>query len=823
MSEIIKKLNNVISICEDLIVLRTWKVVTQISIVSTGALESDFDENQVVQNIISAFKISSEDAINFLQKDVVIRNNISQEFADKLADRFSQQGLKVVVRQANVVQDCNDKETLQATLNNSPESKADFEKLLKGEFTQNKVSFSYRWSLLLALMMSFITPIIYVGILLSLLYSFILYGGFLSNHLGDISGTFLKILAVIIPYFIMTILIVFLITPLFSSYARPKYFEMRRADGPALYNLIAVMCEKIGVPFPDQICLDTEVNASAGPVYGYSSLSQKKLRLTIGLPFLLGLNVRQFSGILAHEFGHFAQSFAMKTYYIIYAISLWFQQRAYQPDTLDEQLEEWSDKADWHFSVTLAISGAQFAIKVTRLIFKLLYKLNFRLIQNVSRAMEYDADSYESRFVGSNQFEKTSVTMRKLFYAAGQAHQVNKASWNDDRLLANLPQAIIDFADKTDQEIIKTIHEDMQIETTSAMDSHPADNDRISHVECRNDLGIFHCEFPAKQLVKSIDKLCELVTIDAYKLMGINNPSQYVVANHKLIDRDQRKQSLQQSYKTFFNESSHGRLLNLTPLLQELPKTHIECMNSIRKLKPEFSLSIDKFYTLLEQVNVASLAKAYWQSGVKIDPVDFNIKASNMREVESEIGNIKHEMKQLQNSMYFIDQLFYQRILFNKEQLTQEQNREVDELLNNLQAMYPLESILIDLQRHTYLFHNLLKSADEIHEKIMPTIDKLADSVLLLSDRVIGEAKNIKISDEKFNTLGQFIESWTGTLPTRKNSFQLDDHFTTADQICKAIHYQYYWQFAEITLLCCNAERSNKITSLCFPEQDLAS
>lgn len=793
--------------------------MTEISVVSTGALESDFDESQVIQNIISSFKISSEDAINFLQKDVVIRNNISQEFADKLANRFSQQGLKVVIKQHKAVPDKTDKEATQATLNRSPESKEDFEKLLTGEFIHNKVSFSYRWSLLLALMASLVTPIIYIGILLSLLYSLVLYGGFLSNHLGEVSGIFLKISAVIIPYFIMAVLILFLIKPIFSGYAKPKYFEMRRADAPALYNLIAIMCEKIGVPFPEQICLDTEVNASAGPVYGYSSLSQKKLRLTIGLPFLLGLNVRQFSGILAHEFGHFAQSFAMKTYYIINSISLWFQQRAYQPDTLDEQLEEWSE-ADWHFVVTLAIWGAQLAIKLTRLIFKLLYKLNFRLIQNVSRAMEYDADSYESRFVGSNQFETTSITMRKLFYAAGAVHQVNKASWNDERLLANLPQAIADFAEKTDPEIIKSIHEDMKNEKTSAMDSHPADNDRISHVEGRNDSGIFHSEFPAKQLVKSVDKLCELVTIDTYKLMGINNPSRYVVANHKLIDRDQRKQSLQQSYQTFFNESCYGRLLNLTPSLQELPQTHIECMNSIRQLKPEFTLNIDKFYALLERVNIASLAKAFWQSGIKIDPEDFNVTASNMREVESEIGNLKNDMKQQQNALHAVDQLFYQRIIFNKKLLTKAQNTELDELLNSLQTMYRLETIIIALQRHIYLFHSLLKSADELHEKIMPTLDKLADSVLLLSGQAMNDAKNIEILDEKFNTLAEFIESWTGTLPTRRNSYQLDEHFDTADQICKAIHYQYYWQFAEIALLCCNAERSNKITSLCFPEQD---
>ena len=793
--------------------------MTQLSVISTGTLEAGFKESQVVHNIISAFKLTSEDAVKLLEKNAVIRKNVSQDFADKLADRFSKHGLKVVLKQNQTPKKKAHSETLQSTLSNTYESKEDFEKLLTGEFTRSKISFSYRCSLLLALMVSLIAPIVYVSVLFSLLYLGGYYASFLSDNLGNISGGFLKLSAIIIPYFIITVLTLFLLRPLFSSYQKPKYFEMRRIDGPALFNLIDVMCERISVPFPDQICLDTEVNASAGAMYGYSSLGQKKLRLTIGLPLLLGLNVRQFSGILAHEFGHFAQSSAMKTYYVVNAINFWFCHRAYVPDTWDERLEEWSDKADWHLVGTLSIFAAQQAIKLTRCIFKLLYKLNYRLTQYMSRAMEYDADSYESRFVGSNQFEPTSINMRKLCYATSQVNQVNKDSWNDERLLANLPLATIYFAEKTDETIEKCIKQDMQDGKTSSTDSHPADNDRIKHIAKRNDPGIFTSEFPAKQLIKSIDKLCEAVTIDTYTRMGIHNPRKHIVANHKLIDRDERKEALQLSYQTFFNGSSNGRLLNLTPLLEEKPENHIQCMNAIRKLQPQFSLDLDKFYQQLQQINQATLAKAYWQSNIQIDPADFNLKANNIREVEYELGNLNSEMKQQQKTLFTIDQLFYQRILFNKTLLSDEQKTELDSLLKNLQAMYVLEPIIIALQCHIYQFNCLLNCADELHEQIMPTVNRLADLTLAASHQATREAKNIKIADEKFRNMAEFIESWSGTLPTQKQIYQLDEHFDTADEICKAIHYQYYWHFAEVAELCSQAERLHKISPLSFPPQ----
>jgi Zn-dependent protease with chaperone function len=793
----------------------------QLSVISTGILENEFEEQKVIHNIITTFKLSAEDAKQLLKKESVIRKNVTHDFADKLVKQFSKFGLKVEIRENKTPQKKKENIILQPKLSNTPETKEEFEKLLSGEFVQEKVSTNYRYSLLLAILVSLIAPIVYLSTVFALLYLAIFYGHFLAENLGNASGIFLKILAVIVPYFIITVLILFLLRPLFSNYPKANYFEMKRTDGAALFNLIDVMCDKMSVPFPDQICLDTNVNASAGAMFGYTSLRKKKLRLTIGLPLLLGLNVREFSGILAHEFGHFAQSSAMKTYYIVNTINNWFFQRAYVPDSWDERLEEWSEKADWHIAGTLSVLGAQLSIKATRYIFVLLYKLNHRLTQYMSRAMEYDADSYESRFVGSDQFEKTSINMRKLHYAADKAEQINMASWNDDSLLANLPLATVKFAEETSEEIITRIKEDMENSKTLSMDSHPADNDRISHVSQRNDPGIFISEFPAKKLINKINQLCEAVTIDTYIRMGIHNPRKHIVANHKLIDRDDHKETLQLSYHTFFNADNNNRFLNLSPLPENKLTNHIQCMNQIRQLQPQFTIELDTFYQQLQQINYAGLAKAYLESHMYIEPSEFNIKADNIRELEYEIGTLTSEMRNQQKTLFPLDQLFYHRIMFNKALLSEEKNQQLDMLLKNLQDMYIIEPLIIALQQHIYVFHCLLNCEDEVQEQIAPTINRLADVTLTDSHKAINEAKNIKIADEKFDNLAEFIESWSGLLPTQKQTYQLDEHFDTADKICKAIHYQYYWQFAEIAELCCHAERFNKISPLSFPAQSI--
>ena len=263
------------------------------------------------------------------------------------------------------------------------------------------------------------------------------------------------------------------------------------------------------------------------------------------------------------------------------------------------------------------------------------------------------------------------------------------------------------------------------------------------------------------------------------------------------------------------------KFLNLSPLPDNKLTHHIQCMNEIRRLQPQFIADFDTFTQQLQQINYANLAKAYLTSHMYIEPKEFNIKSDNIRELEYEIGTLTSEMRMQQKQLFAFDQLFYHRIIFNKALLSEEKNQQLDILLKNLQDMYILESIIISLQQHIYVFNCLLNCDDELHEQIAPTINRLTDITLTDSHKAINEAKNINIVDEKFENLAEFIESWSGVLPTQKQTYQLDEHFDTAEKICKAIHYQYYWQFAEIAALCSHAERFNKILPLSFPAQTM--
>jgi hypothetical protein len=62
------------------------------------------------------------------------------------------------------------------------------------------------------------------------------------------------------------------------------------------------------------------------------------LVLTIGMPLVAGMSLRQFAGVLAHEFGHFSQGAGMRLSFIIRSINLWFMRVVYERDDWDERL-----------------------------------------------------------------------------------------------------------------------------------------------------------------------------------------------------------------------------------------------------------------------------------------------------------------------------------------------------------------------------------------------------------------------------------------------------------------------------------------------------
>ena len=148
--------------------------------------------------------------------------------------------------------------------------------------------------------------------------------------------------------------------------------------------------------------------------------------------------MRSFGGVLAHEFGHFAQGLGMRPPYIVRSVNGWFARVVYERDWWDVKLEEVAESWDGWISIILHI--ARFFVWLSRRILWRLTHVGHAINCFALRQMEYDADRYEVQFAGSETFAKTSHRLQMLGIDSSHALQLVQESWNERKLSRNLPQ-----------------------------------------------------------------------------------------------------------------------------------------------------------------------------------------------------------------------------------------------------------------------------------------------------------------------------------------------------------------------------------------------
>lgn len=209
-----------------------------------------------------------------------------------------------------------------------------------GRIKPVSISLGYGIALAWVAILMVLLPLIYVGITGGVAWGWWWYAVnglalFSGGHHGSyfVKGIMLAYLGLLV---IGGVLVIFMFKPLFArppKGAKPLSLEERRE--PFLFTFVRRLCEAVGATVPRRIDITCEVNASASFRRGALSLLGNDLVLTIGLPLVAGQNLRQFTGVLVHEFGHFAQGWAMRANYVIRTVNHWFARVVYQRDAME--------------------------------------------------------------------------------------------------------------------------------------------------------------------------------------------------------------------------------------------------------------------------------------------------------------------------------------------------------------------------------------------------------------------------------------------------------------------------------------------------------
>jgi Zn-dependent protease with chaperone function len=327
------------------------------------------------------------------------------------------------------------------------------------------------------------------------------------------------------------ILCVFLVKPIFTlRRGAQSGVALDRAAEPRLFAYVDRLCAAQRAPAPRRIRVDTDINASAALRHGLLSLwFRRDVELTIGLPLVRAMTLRELTGVLAHEFGHFAQGGAMRLSYLTRVAIDFMLRIAYVRDGFDALLIELSQfrvvldpritLAVWMLALfMLAIQGF---LWLARALMTGLARVALAATGALLREMEYDADRHEARVAGSESFARVGHKLVVLGAARQAAGSLQERWWQGRRLADDVPALVVAAAARLEARPadVQQILEQALAQKTGWFDTHPALRDRLASAAHAAEPGAITLEAPASVLFSDLEALSRCATGAEYRQM----------------------------------------------------------------------------------------------------------------------------------------------------------------------------------------------------------------------------------------------------------------------------------------------------------------
>lgn len=471
-------------------------------------------------------------------------------------------------------------------------------------------------------------------------------GAFVAALVGGIGGIFRLVVLFLAPIFVL-----FLIKPIFvprPSDPTPK--RIKREAEPVLFAYVEQLCQAIGAPVPDSIRVNCEVNAAAQKSGG-------EFILHIGLPLVAGMNVRAFTEVLSHEFGHFTQGALYKANMPVRLLNYWFYRVVMERDVIDVWLEE-ASKTD---------GLAWFAWPIAKMVLCTRYLLYCLMVMSnavscfMLREAEYDADRYAARVVGSTVIVRSNRRMRELGVAYQFAIGNLRRFWNEGRLADNFPKLMVANFKHIDDKIRRELRKMQQAEQNAWFLTHPRDLDREESAAEENTPGILHLppeyeKVSASVLFANFDRLCKFATLEMYREMV--DPELDPDVLHSVEELLQRQQEEEDAYKHLFRyfqgKISPIRPLPLPKLDYAAPKQPQRNVELIKFARDRLMNSLQAYQKCNEKYRKADAslldatrAIAVIQAGFRVDPVSFGMVYGSTEEADKKSRDAKYELGEL--------------------------------------------------------------------------------------------------------------------------------------------------------------------------------
>jgi Zn-dependent protease with chaperone function len=389
-----------------------------------------------------------------------------------------------------------------------------------GPLSPLRTTLAYRFAALLVLLAMLLLPVVYVGIIAAAVAGVMWYAQHATAMFSAIPpGRAWLLVAVIYvaPLIAGALLVVFMILPLcWRTKKRERPLWVDRKEQPLLFAYVNKLCDTMGAPRPVRIDVTAEANASAHIDNGMFGLVNRQLVLTLGLPIARAMDLQQFTGVVAHELGHFAQGGSMRISYAVYRINLWFFRLAYTRSRVDDVLNSIIGN-ETHWTIGLIGGLSKMVLWLTRLLLRGLATASHGLSMHLSRHAEFDADRQAARIVGSEVLAESLQATPFLGAAGSMALTRAKAGWAKRSLPDDLVVMTHFFNGEMPDAVKDKITATLLTADARWFDTHPPLFQRVGALKKAGTKGVLKLKAPATCLFRDFDELCKLATIRMYQ------------------------------------------------------------------------------------------------------------------------------------------------------------------------------------------------------------------------------------------------------------------------------------------------------------------
>jgi len=790
----------------------------------TGARTRAQDEDTLRAQLQKRFRLTPEQVARMLADRQVVKRGIDEGTARALVKLFADMGIEAIAENvaaaASAAAAAAPPPAKPAAAKPAPPSSAqpgavalDALLALRGQrLPRPRTGALYLAALLLVTLVCLTIPAFYIALTGAIAYGWV---WFLTHyHEFMPRNVYAIIFGYAVPGVMGAVLVVFLLRPLFLRRGKPpQNVRLDPQQEAGFVSGVHALCRAIGVSPPREIWLTHDANASVRYRTRWLSLLTGHKILTIGMSLVGGLTARQFIGVLAHEFGHFAQRAGMACSFVVNSVNAWLEHRAYGFDSWEQTLEEWSDSREGDESAVTGVMmvcavATLFAIGLVRRLMRKLFDVSLRVSGYMSRQMEFDADRYEALLAGSSMFRTTARNLRALNHSFQEVNSANIDAWRDQRLLRDLPDAVAAYAGEFDAQRLADIDAEMAEHTTTRYwDSHPPDVERVQNAENQRSPGIYLIDEPATRLFRDFGTWSRRVTGLFYREQGVRYTPENLCPRDEVLGRMRAASDRDDQIERYFNGQFHA--WPVLPLKAGNFAGSLgwqQCIDELRRRSPD----IAKLWKIAQEANSRrALLLTALRLQVSSKALGMPGPDRTIAEMQTELGNIAGRRLEFEKPLADAFELYARRIAHAIEALPETQRARAGQLVTVLKGIESLAPLAAELAQLAGAMRNFATIAQNNEGKLPGGFELLEKSFADTAAELIHKADEMRQELIAGDTVGGFLRSRCPQLA--EAGMEPAEYARAAWPVLEAYQFLYELALGDLVRLCAEAETAHGI------------